>query len=80
MSKTIVIFSTKGGVGKTLIATNVAVSLARDEQQKVCLMDLDAGAVGDMGRMLDITPNKCLADLVHLMKKSPQQAHRGRGL
>ena len=80
MAKTIVIFSTKGGVGKTLIATNIAVSLARDEQQKVCLMDMDIGAVGDMGRMIDIIPSKSLSDLVHLMKHSPQQAQRDRRL
>lgn len=69
MAKNIVLFSTKGGVGKTLIASNIAVSLARDHQQKVLLVDLDLHVAGDMARMLDISPQKCVADLMFLMKK-----------
>jgi len=72
MAKIIVIFSTKGGVGKTLIATNLAVSLAKDQLQRVCLVDLDMQVVGDMARMLDLNPQKTMADLISFLKR--QQA------
>ncbi|MFA5005792.1 MAG: ParA family protein, partial [Candidatus Omnitrophota bacterium] len=39
MAKTIVLFSTKGGVGKTLVASNLAVALAKDFEKRVCLLD-----------------------------------------
>jgi len=68
MAKTIVVFSTKGGVGKTLIASNLAVSLARDTQKRVCLFDLDLQTVGDMARMLGLSPEKACVDLLHFLK------------
>jgi len=71
MAQTIVIFSTKGGVGKTLIASNLAVSLVKDHMQRVCLVDLDLQVVGDMARMLDLSPQKTMADLINLMKRHP---------
>jgi len=67
-AKTIVIFSTKGGVGKTLLAANIATSLARDNKHKVLLVDLDLQVVGDMARMLDILPVKALVDLIYQLK------------
>ena len=73
MAKTIVIFSTKGGVGKTLIATNLAVSLAKDEMKRVCIVDLDLHVVGDMARMLDLNPQKAMIDLVQRLKKQPPE-------
>ncbi|MCX5706995.1 MAG: ATPase, T2SS/T4P/T4SS family [Candidatus Omnitrophica bacterium] len=72
MSKNIVIFSTKGGVGKTLVATNLAVSLARDQGQRVCLIDLDVQAPQDMARMLNLNPNRSMADIMSLLKKPAQ--------
>ena len=74
MAQTIVLFSTKGGVGKTLIASNLAVSLAQDERRKVCLVDLDIQGVGDMGRMLGIKANRAIVDLMPVLKKQPEQA------
>lgn len=69
MAKTIVIFAPKGGVGKTLITGNLSVSLARDYAQRVCLVDLDLQAVGDMARMLSLSPQKAIVDLIPLLKK-----------
>ncbi len=71
MVKTIVIFSTKGGVGKTLIAANLAVSLAK-EGKRVCVVDLDTQVVGDMAHILGIIPQRCMADLMSFLKKQPQ--------
>ncbi|MFA6217545.1 MAG: ATPase, T2SS/T4P/T4SS family [Candidatus Omnitrophota bacterium] len=69
MAKTIVIFSTKGGVGKTFLAANLSVVLATEQNKKVLLVDLDLEVVGDMARMLDLNPQKALVDLINLMKR-----------
>lgn len=71
MAKTIVIFSTKGGVGKSLVASNLAVSLAT-EGKRVCVVDLDTQVVGDMARMLSLNPQKCMADLMNFLAKQPK--------
>jgi septum site-determining protein MinD len=71
MANTIIIFSTKGGVGKTLLASNLAVSLAKDEAKKVCLVDMDLQVIGDMARMLDLTPQRAMIDLLEALKKKP---------
>ena len=55
------VFSTKGGVGKSLMATNVAVSLA-DQGSTVCIVDLDVNN-GDIAIMLQLTPMRTLNDL-----------------
>jgi len=68
MAKTIVIFSTKGGVGKTFLAANLAVSLAKYNNQRVLLVDLDLQVVADMARMLDLNPQRSLVDLFPLLK------------
>jgi pilus assembly protein CpaE len=45
----------KGGIGKSTVATNVAVSLAQQTQQHVALLDLDL-QFGDAAVMLDVVP------------------------
>ena len=72
MSRKIVIFSTKGGVGKTLIATNLAVSLVKGQAQRVCLVDLDLQALGDMARMLGLKADRNMVNLVQSCRKSPE--------
>ena len=57
----VTVFSTKGGVGKSLMATNVAVSLA-DQGGTVCIVDLDVNN-GDIAIMLQLTPMRTLNDL-----------------
>ncbi|MCK9431411.1 MAG: ATPase, T2SS/T4P/T4SS family [Candidatus Omnitrophica bacterium] len=71
MAKIIVIFSTKGGVGKTLISANLAASLAK-EGKRVCVVDLDTQVVGDMAHILGVDPQACMADLINFLKKQPQ--------
>jgi len=71
-AKTIVIFSTKGGVGKTLLATNLAVSLVKDQTKRVCLLDLDTHGLGDMARMLYLNPQKAMVDLMASLKDKVQ--------
>ncbi|WP_416953133.1 AAA family ATPase [Nocardioides sp. T5] len=57
----VTVFSTKGGVGKSLMATNVAVSFA-DQGSTVCIVDLDVNN-GDIAIMLQLTPMRTLNDL-----------------
>ena len=67
-AKIITLFSAKGGVGKTVLATNLAVSLAKDKSIKVLLLDIDSRVVGDMARMLDLVPTKSLLEVIDLME------------
>ena len=55
------IFSTKGGVGKSTVATNLSVALA-DSGRSVCLVDLDVNS-GDVAIMLQLNPARTLSDL-----------------
>ncbi|MFA5287116.1 MAG: ATPase, T2SS/T4P/T4SS family [Candidatus Omnitrophota bacterium] len=70
MAKKIAVFSTKGGVGKTLISTNLAVSLVKDQFKRVCLIDFDLQLPGDMAHMLNINPEKSALDLFAYLKRT----------
>lgn len=61
--KIISVFSTKGGVGKTTIASNLAVTLAMSTGAKVALVDADL-QFGDVALFLNILPQVTIADLV----------------
>ena len=62
MSQVITIFGAKGGLGKTTIASNLAVKLA-ENGKKVALIDLDL-QFGDIHIFLDIDPKDTIAELV----------------
>lgn len=62
-SRVITVFSTKGGVGKTTIAANLAVSLARKTKKKVALVDLDL-QFGDIAIMLNVSVKNTICDIV----------------
>jgi len=62
-SKTVTIFSNKGGVGKTFISVNLATALALSGK-RVLLLDLDFQAGHDMARMLNLAPRHSLANLL----------------
>lgn len=62
-SKVITVFSTKGGVGKTTIASNLAAAIARETRKKVAVVDLDL-QFGNMGVFLNVPIKNTIIDLV----------------
>lgn len=58
----ITVAAPRGGTGKTVIATNLAVALAA-RHEKVALLDLNL-AGGDVAVLLDLMPQRTLGDLL----------------
>lgn len=61
--RVISVASPKGGVGKTTVASNLAVSLARSAPGSTVLVDLDV-QFGDVGTALNLDPEYSLLDVV----------------
>jgi pilus assembly protein CpaE len=57
------VFSPKGGTGKSVTATNLAVALASCEHRRTLLVDLDL-QFGDSAIMLALDPQQTIYDLV----------------
>jgi len=62
--KVVTVASPKGGVGKTTVATNLAVGLAQRLPQSTVLVDLDVH-FGDVASALNVTPEFTLPDMAH---------------
>jgi pilus assembly protein CpaE len=73
VGKTILVFSAKGGCGKTTISTNLAESLAATSGGSVCLVDFDL-QFGDIGIALRITPSKSISNAVEMKDHIDKQA------
>ncbi len=54
--KVISVFSNKGGIGKTSIATNLALEMAKISKEKVALIDLNF-QLGDITTFMDLKPS-----------------------
>ena len=61
--KIVTVFSTKGGIGKTTISTNLAVALAEKTGTNVGIVDADL-QFGDVALFLNLIPCATIADLV----------------
>ncbi len=59
----VVVFSLKGGVGCTTVATNLAVAIRQEMGLRVALVDASL-PIGDAGALLDLPPTSSVTDLV----------------
>ncbi|MEA1961388.1 MAG: response regulator [Bacillota bacterium] len=62
-NKIVTVFGTKGGVGKSLICTNLAVAAAQKYKNHVGIVDLDI-QFGDISVMMDLNPRKTISELM----------------
>ena len=62
-ARVITVASPKGGVGKTTVATNLAIGLTAAAPQSTVLVDLDV-QFGDVARRLSLVPEYTLPDVV----------------
>lgn len=61
--RSVAVYSPKGGVGTTTIATNVAIAAAARRPDRVVLIDLDL-QFGGVATQLNVRPRQTLAELV----------------
>lgn len=66
--KVITVFSNKGGIGKTAIATNVAYEIADMSKEKVALIDLNL-QLGDVSTFLELAPSFNAAYVINNLDK-----------
>jgi pilus assembly protein CpaE len=59
--RVIVCFSTKGGVGKSVLSTNLAASLAKRSDRPVAIVDSDL-QFGDVAVLLGVAPERTVMD------------------
>ena len=71
-SKKIVVFGTKGGSGKSFIATNLAIDLLDNKKNKVVLFDLNY-QFGDIAIMLDLYPRNTIYDIVSVFDQLDEE-------
>ncbi|TYP53772.1 AAA family ATPase [Thermosediminibacter litoriperuensis] len=74
--KIVTFFSSKGGVGRTTLACNLAVMLAQETKKNVALLDLDLDS-GDVAVMLNISAKVTVADLAQEQENFDMQLVEG---
>ena len=72
LGRVIMVFSTKGGSGKSVIASNLAVLLAERSEKPVVLVDADL-QFGDVAVMLKLTPQHTIVDAVSALDRLDAQ-------
>lgn len=70
------VFSTKGGVGKTVIASNISVALASTLKRSVVLIDLDL-QFGDTGIVLNLVPERTIYDALQVFDRLDAEMIKG---
>jgi pilus assembly protein CpaE len=68
IGRVITVFSTKGGAGKSVIATNLGVVLAQRSPKPVVLIDADL-QFGDIAVMLKLSPEHTIVDAVSALDR-----------
>ena len=74
--RVVTFFSPKGGAGKTVLACNLAATVARQQQRRTLLLDLDL-QFGDAAIMMGIEPEKTIYDLVMARRELDTDALAG---
>jgi pilus assembly protein CpaE len=59
----IALFGAKGGIGKSTLAVNLTLALAKETAQRVVVVDLDL-QLGDVALMLNFLPRESIADAI----------------
>ena len=67
--RVITVFSSKGGCGKSFVASNLAVALAARSGQEVAMVDLDL-QFGDLAIMLQLFPARTIFDAAQSLDAS----------
>lgn len=68
LGRVITVFSTKGGAGKSVVATNLAVVLSQRSERPVVLIDADL-QFGDIAVMLKLSPQHTIVDAVSALDR-----------
>jgi pilus assembly protein CpaE len=68
LGRVVTVFSTKGGAGKSVVATNLAVILAQRAPKPVVLVDADL-QFGDIAVMLKLSPQHTIVDAVSALDR-----------
>ncbi len=76
LARVVTVFSTKGGVGKSVTATNLGVALAVHSTLNIALVDLDL-QFGDVGIMLGLDPVRTIVDAVQAFDRLDQEMLKG---
>lgn len=63
--KILMVFSAKGGCGKTTVSVNLAHALAKQTNSKVALLDFDL-QFGDIAVALQVEPKKTISDAISM--------------
>lgn len=74
--KLVTIFGTKGGVGKSVLCTNLAACAAQKYRGQVGMIDLDV-QFGDLSIMMNVNPRKTIAELMQEGEKPTQELLEG---
>lgn len=74
--KVITVFSSKGGCGKSFLASNLAVAIAMKTGDEVAMVDLDL-QFGDLAIMLQLFPARTIFDAAQNLERLDTDAMRG---
>ena len=76
LGKVITVFSTKGGCGKSLVASNLGILIAQQQGAGVALVDLDLQS-GDLAIMLQMMPGLSIYDAAQSIDRIDADALKG---
>ncbi len=76
-ARVISVMGAKGGVGQTLVAVNLAISLREETHKKVALLDFNFQVGGELSLLLNLSPPKSLADLTPIIERLNYQLIKG---